>query len=327
MSTTLSDIRYAARLWSRSPGFTAVAVLTLALGIGANTVMFSVVNATLLRPVPFPDADRLVTIWGGRTDNPDSLNIVSLPNYRDWRVRTRSFEQQAIFDSAGRGYNLTGDREPEQVSGLRVTASFFTVLGVEPLLGRTFLPDEEFRGRDRVVVLSHGLWTRRYGGEPSIVGRAIRIDGVPHQVVGVMPPEFRFQFWSAPRQLWVPAGWTEGDEDRQSQSFIAIARLKPEVSLQEARAEMDAIGRALAREYADDNAGGTLRVVPVGEYGVADLRRGFAILLTLVGFVLLIACVNVANLMLARAAVRQREVAIRQALGASRGRIVRQMLT
>ena len=327
MSTILSDVRYAARLWNRSPGFTAVAILTLALGIGANTVMFSVFNATLLRPVPFPDPDRLVTIWGGRTDNPDSLNIVSLPNYRDWRTRARTFSDQAIFDSAGRGYNLTGEGDAEQVPGLRVTASFFDVLGVEPLLGRTFLPEEELRGRDRVVVLSHGLWTRRYGADRSIVGRAIRIDGVPHQVVGVMPPEFRFQFWSAPRQLWVPAGWTEGDQDRQSQSFIAIARLRPEVALDEARAEMDGIGRALAQEYPNDNAGGTLRVVPVSEYGVADLRRGLTILLTLVGFVLLIACVNVANLMLARAAVRQRELAIRRALGATRSRIVRQMLT
>ena len=210
MDSLLSDIRYTLRTWIRHPGFTAVAVLTIALGIGANTTMFSIVNATILRPLPFPDGERLATLWKGRVNNPEQFNIVSLPNFRDWSARSRSFESLALFDSAGRGYNLTGQGEPEQVSGVRVTASFFTVLGVPPLLGRTFTADEETPGNDRVVVLSHGLWTRRSGADPSIVGKTIVIGGQAHTVVGVMPPTFRFQFGGGQRQLWVPAGWTKG---------------------------------------------------------------------------------------------------------------------
>jgi len=199
MDSMRSDIRYALRLWSRSPGFTAVAVLTLALGIGANTTMFSVVNSTVLRELPFADPDRLVGVWQSPVSDPRNLNIVSLPNYRDWLQRSRSFAHLALFDSAGRGYNLSGGSEPEQVAGVRVTASFFDVLGVRPALGRTFSRDEERPGRDRVVVLSHGLWTRRYGADPSVVGRAIRMDGEAYVVVGVMPATFTFQFWSAAR--------------------------------------------------------------------------------------------------------------------------------
>jgi hypothetical protein len=170
------NVRYAVRTLWRTPGFTLAAILTLALGIGANTTMFSVVNATLLQPVAYPEADRLVTIWKGRVGEAENFNIVSKPNYLGWLERNRSFESIALFDSAGRGYNLTGIGDAEQVPGLRVTASFFRVLGVRPLFGRTFLPEEEAAGRDRVVVLSHGLWTRRYGADPSIVGRAIQID-------------------------------------------------------------------------------------------------------------------------------------------------------
>jgi putative ABC transport system permease protein len=216
-------------MWIRSPGFATVAVLTLALGIGANTTMFSVVNATLLQPLPFPDPDRLVTVWKGGIDNPKNLNIVSLPNYRDWKAQNHVFEEIALFDSAGRGYHLTSGREPEQVAGLRVTAGFFPVLGVRPMLGRTFLLEQEEPGRDRVVVLSHGLWTRRYRADPALVGNTIQIDGAAYTVVGVMPPAFVFQFWSGPRQLWVPAGWTRGDHSRGSNSFVSIARLKPAV--------------------------------------------------------------------------------------------------
>jgi putative ABC transport system permease protein len=327
MDTLLNDIRYTLRTWRRSPGFTAIAALTLALGIGANTTMFSIVNATVLRPLPFPGGERLMTLWKGSVRDADNFNIVSWPNFRDWQERNRSFESVAIFDSAGRGYSLTSNGEPEQVSGVRVTASFFTVLGVRPLIGRTFLPAEETAGNDRVVVLSHGLWTRRYGADRSIIGRTIDIDGAARTVIGVMPESFVFQFWSAPRELWVPAGWTEGDDDRGSNSFVCIGRLKPGVSVQAARADMDIIGRGLAEAYPAINVGTTVRVIPMSEYGVARLQATLFALLGIVGFVLLIACVNVANLTLARAAARRRELAIRCALGAGRGRITRQLLT
>jgi predicted permease len=326
MSSLWSDVRYGIRLWGRNPGFTAVAVLTLALGIGANTTMFSVVNATLFQPLPFPDAERLQTLWKGGTD-PKDLNITSLPNYRDWVAQNHVFQSLALFDSAGRGYNLTSNGEPEQVSGVRVTASFFDVLGVKPMLGRTFRAEEEEPGKARVAVLSHGLWIRRYGADRSIIGKTIQIDSTPYTVVGVMPEGFTFQFWSRQRQLWVPAGWTAGDQDRGSNSFLCIGRLKAGVTLQTARAEMDTIGKSLARAYPESNAGNTIRVVPVNEYGVERLRPAMFALLGVVGFVLLIACVNVANLMLARAATRQTELAIRSAIGAGQRRIVRQMLT
>ena len=327
MDSLVNDIRFAVRSWIRNPGFTAVATLTLALGIGANTTMFSVVNATLLKPVPFPEAERLATVWLGFTDNPDRLNIVSWPVFRDWRERSRTFESLGIFDSAGRGYNLTGAGEAEQVSGVRVTASFFAVLGVQPLYGRTFTEDEESPGRDRVVVLSHGLWTRRFAADRAIVGRTIQIDSRGYTVVGVMPPGFRFRFGGPERQLWVPTGWTAGDSERGSNSFIAIGRLKPGVAFDEARSEMDTIGRGLAQAYPVDHAGQTVRIVPMTEYGLRGIRPTLVAMLGVVGFVLLIACVNVANLMLARSAARSRELAIRCALGARRGRIVRQLLT
>jgi putative ABC transport system permease protein len=327
MDQLLTDVRYAFRTWRRSPGFALAAIATLALGIGANSTIFSVVNATLLRPIAYPQPDRLMTVWKARVQSPADFNIVSMPNYKEWQRRSTSFASMAIFDSAGRGYNLTGVAEPEQVSGVRVTASFFDVLGVPPLLGRTFRPEEEEPGAGLLVVLSHGLWVRKYGADRAVVGRPIQIDGLPHTVVGVMPASFRFQFWSGVRELWVPARWTRGDYDEGSNSFLCIGRLKPGVTLAQARSEMDAIGRSMSKErqHADDVAL-TAVLEPMTEYSVRELRTVMLTMLGVVGFVLLIACVNVANLMLARAAARHREFAIRSAVGASRRRIVGQLL-
>ena len=206
LETLWQDLRYGARSLRKSPGFTAIAVLTLALGIGANTTIFSVINAVLLRPLPFPDPNQLVLVWECDTHDATNVNIVSAPNFWDFQKQSDVFENMAIFDSAGRGYNLSQGSDPERVSGVRVSSQFFTVLGVKPLLGRTFLPEEEIAGNDHEVVLGYPLWMRRYAGDPSLVGKTIRIDGESFTVVGIMPREFEFQFWSNPRELWVPVG-------------------------------------------------------------------------------------------------------------------------
>jgi putative ABC transport system permease protein len=330
MGTLLQDVRYGLRNLLRNPGFALVAMLTLALGIGANTTIFSVIDNTLLKPLPFPAADRLLLVWETFGKGSDNWNIVSAPNFWDFQRQSRSFETMAIFDSAGRGYNLSATsnrQEAEQVSGLRVSAGFFSVLGAKPLLGRTFLPEEETLGRDREVVLSYGLWKTRYGGDPSLVGRTIRIDGAEFTVVGVMPRDFAWQFWSAPRQLWVPVGYTKTDFGRDENSFIAIARLKPGVSVAQARSEMEAVGSHIAKQYPTEDANMGATVSSLGDFGMEGLRATMLTLLAAVAFILLIACVNVANLLLARGAARQKEFAIRRALGAAGSRIARQLLT
>jgi putative ABC transport system permease protein len=330
MGAFLQDLRYGARNLARAPGFTLVAMLTLALGVGANTTIFSVINGTLLKPLPFPEPDRVVMVLETFGKGSDNWNILSAPNFWDFERQAKSFENMAIFDSAGRGYNLspTGNaRDAEQVSGLRVTAGFFKVLGVAPFLGRTFLKEEETLGKDREVVLSYGLWQRRYGADPTLVGRSIRLDGDDFTVVGVMPPDFQWEFWSGPRQLWVPVGYTKTDFGRGNNSFLGIARLKSGVTVEQARVEMQAIGARIAAAYPKDDVdmGGTAE--PVDSIGMKGIRITLLTLLGAVAFVLLIACVNVANLLLSRGAARQKEFAIRRALGAGGARIARQMLT
>jgi predicted permease len=330
MEHLVQDVRYGCRNLLRTRGFLLVAVLTLALGIGANTTIFSVINATLLKPLPFPNGNRLALVWETFGRGPDNWNIFSAPNFWEFRRLSHSFEDMAIFDSAGRGYNLApsnSSHEAEQVSGLRVTASFFSVLGATPFLGRTFVPEEEKLGNDREVVLSYGLWKSRYGGDPSLVGRTIRVDGADFTVVGVMPRDFQWQFWSKPRQLWVPVGYTKTDLGRGSNSFISIARLKPGVSLAQASAEMDALAKNIAAQHPNEDADMGATVSSLQEFGLDGLRRTMLILLSAVAFVLLIACVNVANLLLARGATRQKEFAIRIALGAPGSRIARQLFT
>jgi putative ABC transport system permease protein len=330
MGDLFQDVRYGLRNLRRNRGFVVVAMLTLALGIGANTTIFSVMNNTLLKPLVFPQADRLVLVWETFGKGPDNWNILSAPNFWDFQKRSRSFESMAIFDSAGRGYNLaaTNDaKEAEQVPGVRVSAGFFDVLGVKPFLGRTFLPEEEYLGKDHEVVLSFGLWKSRYNGDTSLLGNTIRIDGAPFTVIGVMPKEFDWQFWSGPRRLWVPVGYTKTDYGRDDNSFLSIARLKPGVSADQAKAEMEAVAKSVREEHPKEDVNMGATVSPLADYGLEGLRSGLTTLLAAVAFVLLIACVNVANLLLARGAGRQKEFAIRIALGAPASRIARQLLT
>jgi len=322
MDGWIQDARYGAKLLRRNPGVTGAAVLTLALGIGATTAIFSVVNGVLLRPLPYRDVDRVVTLWQIEPQAPGEKKETSPATYIDWRDRSRVFEDLVGVEPYS--YDLVGEGEPEVFLASKVSRGFFEVLGSAPHRGRTFLTEEYRTGN--VVVLSYGLWQRRFGGDPAILGRKLTFDEGPFTVVGVMPPEFRFP--TRERELWAPRVESEEDLKHRGGSYIpVIARLKPGATIEDAQADMDRVAEELAREYPRTNKGVRVSMVPLAEQIVGEVRPALLLLLAAVGFVLLIGCANVAHLFLARGAERQQEFAIRKALGARPGRLLRQALT
>jgi predicted permease len=325
VETLLQDIRYGWRTLAKSPGFTAVAVLTLAIGIGANTAIFSVINVAMFHALPYRDPERLVHLWETRPEHEFTQMEASHPNLLEWQASNHVFSGLAGY--TGMNLSLTGRGTPQRIYAARVTSNFFDVLGITPAIGRAFRPDEDRSGGERIALLSYGLWESQFGGDPQTIGQMLTLDGEAYTVVGILPREFQFAK-RGQAQVWVPLNPSPGESARRSFHWVnVIGRLRADVTLAQAQAEMTRLAQRLAAEYPDTNTGGGVRVVPLHEEIVGPVQPVLFALLGAVGMVLLIACVNVANLLLARAKTRQKEIAVRLALGATRWRLLRQVLT